>query len=103
MPRIEQIQQMLAAEPNDVFLNFSLAMALVREERYEDALAQFGRVLEIESTYVPAYMQKANVLVKMQRDQDAVQALRQGIETATSNGDHHAASEMREMLDLLMR
>ncbi len=103
MPRIEQVQQMLAAEPNDVFLNFSLAMALVREERFDEALAQFGRVLELEPGYVPAYMQKANALVKTQRADAAAETLRQGIATAKAAGDHHAADEMQQMLDLLAR
>ena len=32
MPRIEQIQEMLATEPDDVFLNYSLAMELLKEK-----------------------------------------------------------------------
>ena len=37
---------MLAAEPRDVFLNFSLAMEYAKAGRQEEAVTQFGRVIE---------------------------------------------------------
>jgi tetratricopeptide (TPR) repeat protein len=101
MPRLEQIQSMLAAEPDDVFLNFSLAMEYAKQGRGEEALAQFTRLNEIHPDYVPAYFQKATTLVNLDRKAEAREALARGIEVAGRIGDHHAASEMEQMLSLL--
>lgn len=99
--RLEKIKQMLAAEPNDVFLNFSLAMELVKEDRQEEAVGQFKRVNELDPGYVPAYFQRANTLVAMDRKADAKGVLQLGIAAAQKAGDKHAASEMGQMLSLL--
>ncbi|MBP7935752.1 MAG: tetratricopeptide repeat protein [Phycisphaerae bacterium] len=101
MSRLDRIKQMLAAEPADVFLNFSLAMELVKEGRQEDAVAQFARVSELDPAYVPAYFQRANALVAMGRKADAKAVLQLGIAAARKAGDKHAASEMGQMLSLL--
>lgn len=101
MSRLDKIKQMLAAEPNDVFLNFSLAMELVKESHQEEALVQFSRVSELDPAYVPAYFQRAHTLVAMDRKAEARQVLQQGIAAAQKAGDKHAASEMGQMLSLL--
>ena len=48
MSRLDKIQRMLEADPQDAFLNFSLAMEYVKEGRSEEALAQFSRVVELD-------------------------------------------------------
>ena len=101
MSRLEQIQQMLVLDPDDVFLQFSLAMEYVKLGRHEDALLQFTRVNQMDADYVPAYFQQAHTLVALQRSDEARQVLQQGIEAATRVGDTHAASQMSQMLNLL--
>ncbi len=49
MPSIEQLGKLLAAEPDDVFLNFALAMEYVGAGRLDDAVRQFARVLELDA------------------------------------------------------
>lgn len=101
MSRLEAIQQMLVSDPEDVFLNFSLAMEYVKLERYDDALAQFVRVNGMDADYVPAYFQQAHILVTLQRNDEARQVLQQGIAAAKRVGDTHAASQMNQMLNLM--
>jgi len=98
MSRLEQIQQMLASDPGDVFLQFSLAMEYVKLARHEDALAQFARVNEMDADYVPAYFQQAETLVALKRNGQARQVLQQGIAAAQRVGDNHAVSQMSKML-----
>lgn len=98
MSRIEQIERMLASEPNDAFLNFGLAMEYTKAGRDEEAIRQFSRVLEVDSGYVAAYSQKANLLLKMSRAAEAASTLRDGIAIAKGKGEAHAAAEMGEVL-----
>lgn len=101
MPRIESIQKMLESEPQDVFLNFALAMEYLKADRKEDALAQFESVNRLDPDYVPAYLQRGQTLIALNRKDDGRSVLREGIDVAQRTGDKHAAQEMRDMVDLL--
>ncbi len=101
MGRIEQIRKMLAGDANDAFLNFALAMEYAKLGQHEEALAQFTRVAELDRKYVPSYFQKANLLVSIQRHDDARGVFQEGLAVAEEIGDHHAASEIRDALALL--
>ncbi len=49
MGRIDQIQRLLENEPDDVFLNFSLAMEYESAGQAEDALKQFDRTIALRT------------------------------------------------------
>lgn len=89
---------MLAAEPNDSFLNFSLAMELQKHERWDDCLAQFDRLIEIDPAFVGAYFHKGKTLASINRIDDARTELTRGIKKAGEVGDLHAKGEMEEFL-----
>jgi tetratricopeptide (TPR) repeat protein len=99
--RLDKIRQMLLADPDDVFLNFSLAMEYAKEGRHDEAVAQFERVIHLDPNHVAAYMQRANVLVGLKRTEDARRVLEQGIAAANRAGDNHAAEKMTQALTLL--
>ena len=101
MPSIEQLQEMLRKEPDDVFLNYSLAMVLKREGRGDEALRRFDRCLELDENYIPAFFQKAQFLTALGEEGDARKVLEEGIERAKATGDEHARGEMEEYLETL--
>ena len=101
MSRIEKIQQMLTNEPNDVFLNFSLAMELAKLERTEESLTQFDRVLEIDANYIAAYFHKGKTLAAQGDDDRAREVLTAGIAKAAEVGDSHAKGEMEEFMSMM--
>jgi len=98
MPRRDKIEQMLEKEPDDVFLNFSLAMELAKDGETDQALARFDRVLSLDSTYTAAHYHKGNTLIGLGRNEEARAVLEQGVATCKQIGDDHGH---REMLDLL--
>ncbi len=101
MPTIEQLETLLEREPDDVFLNFGLAMALASAGRIDEAAGRFDRVLSLDSRYVPAYFQKARMLAE-RGDPDAARTeLERGITVARETGDEHALREMSEYLEML--
>lgn len=101
MPSIDSIQALLEKEPDDVFLNFGYAMALISAGRSEEALERFERTLTLDPHYVPAYFQRGRLLANLGREDDARAALERGIEVARACGDEHAAGEMRDFIDAL--
>jgi tetratricopeptide (TPR) repeat protein len=101
MERFEQIQKLLQTQPDDVFLNYALALEYVKGGRYEEAVAQFDRVNEIDPDYIPAWFQKGTTLATMEKPDEARKVLQHGIAVAERTGDHHAAGEMREAIATL--
>lgn len=101
MSRLEQLEKMLKTDPDDVFLNFGLAMEYVRAGRADEAIAQFTRVTELDPKYIPGYFQLGNFYVSLGRKDEARQAFSQGMKVAADVGDSHAAAEMSEALALL--
>jgi tetratricopeptide (TPR) repeat protein len=101
MPSIEKLESLLTKDPDDVFLNFGLAMALRSAGRSEAALERFERTLRLDPGYVPAYFQKARLLAEVGETEAARVALGRGIEQARASGDTHAAGEMDAILAAL--
>lgn len=99
--RREKIESMLAAEPGDQFLRYSLACEYDNEERSEDALALFRGLMSDKPPHVHAFFRGAQLLVKLDRIDEARTFLRDGIETARAQGELHAAGEMGELLAAL--
>lgn len=98
MPRREKLEQLLAAEPDDVFLNFGLAMELTKEGDRDRALAQFDRVLQLDPNYHAAHYHKAATLIELGRTDEARQVLTAGLTAARVAGNTHAESEMADLL-----
>jgi hypothetical protein len=99
--RRERIEQLLAAEPADDFLRYSLAMELRKEGRHDDSLRWFGELMRQAKPYVPAFHMAGQLLVELGRDVEARGALEGGIAAARQQGNDHAAAEMSELLSSL--
>lgn len=101
MSRRQHIEELLAADPNDVFLKYALAKELASEGNVPAALTAFDRVIAEHPDYVPAYFQKGQTLAG-EGDVDAARiVLTRGIEVAKQVGDRHAEGEMTAFLDML--
>lgn len=96
--RREKIEAMLADEPGDVFLRYSLAMELDKEGDHDRSLDQLTELIEADPPYVPAYFMAGQQLARLGRVEKARDVLRVGIEVARQQGDAHAAGEMSEFL-----
>ena len=98
MSRREKIEAMLADEPRDTFLRYSLAMELEKEGDHDASLAKFNELTRDAPPYVPAFFMAAQQLAKLDRINEARSYLRDGIESARTQGNAHAAGEMSEFL-----
>jgi thioredoxin-like negative regulator of GroEL len=98
LSRREKIEAMLAEDPGDTFLRYSLAMELDKEGEHGQSLAKFAELTRDDPPYVPAFFMAGQQLVRIGRSEEARAVLRDGIAAATRQDDAHAAREMSEFL-----
>ncbi|QEG40342.1 hypothetical protein [Roseimaritima ulvae] len=101
--RRAKIEAMLADDPSDTFLRYSLAMEQRSEGLHDEAIAGFTSLTKDQPPYVPAFFMAAQLLVDLDQVNEARGFLRDGIEQARAQNDTHAAGEMSEYLAMLGR
>jgi hypothetical protein len=98
MSRHQKIEAMLADDPGDTFLRYSLAMELDKENDHVASLAKFAELTRDDPPYVPAFFMAAQQLARLDRKDEARTILRDGIAAARTQNDTHAAGEMIDFL-----
>ncbi len=99
MSRIESIRKLLAEDPNDTFLLYSLGMEHLAGGQTAEAAEDFRRILELDPSYLAAYPQAAEALEGCGDPAGAAGMLRRGLAVAEDIGDTHA----RDRLQLLLK
>jgi predicted Zn-dependent protease len=98
MTRLDKLQGMLEASPNDEFLNYALAMEYVSAGRSDEAVRAFERVISLDADHSAAFFQQAQVLARMGQIEAAKNAAAQGVSAAQKRGEQHAAEEISGFL-----
>lgn len=99
--RIETIRELLNKDPDDLFLNYSLGMELVKTERWDEALAAFAHCEELDAAYLPAKVEAGKALRSAGRLNDARDAFLRARQAAQTAGDHHVEDYVQTQLDSL--
>ncbi len=99
--RLEKLTGMLQDSPDDLFLNYALAMEYVSADRKDDALAAFRRVLAIDAQHSAAWFQQAQLLATLGQFDSARECAAQGVAAARAQGDQHAAEEIGGFMESL--
>ena len=99
--RLAQLQHMLAAEPDDLFLNYALGMEYQKTGDSNAALAQFAAMNHRFPDHVAAWHQRGRLLVDLGDHPAACEILKHGVSVAGRVGDSHAAGEMQGLLDVI--
>jgi len=101
LPRKELIFDMLLKEPNDVFLNYALAMEHLSSNEFKEAEAQFKKVLSINPQYLPCFYQLGQVNEKLGNNEIALEYYKQGVNSAKSQNNNKALGELNEAIWML--
>lgn len=101
LPRKELIFDMLLKEPNDVFLNYALAMEHLSAEEFKEAESQLKKVLLINPSYLPCFYQLGQVNEKLGNNDIALTYYKQGVELAKSQNNTKALGELNEAIWML--
>jgi len=97
--RIDKIQAMLQDDPRDAFLRYTLAMEYRKLDENDKSLELLTELANNEEPrYVAAFFMAAQQLVELDRIEEARTLLRDGIDEARRQDNHHAAAEMSELL-----
>ena len=99
--RKQQIEEMLAEDPNDPFLRYGLAMEHISAGEDAAAARCLQDLIAVAPDYVPAYQQLGQTLLRQGCTTEARQAWRRGVEAAQKTGNLHARDEMQGFLDSL--
>jgi len=101
LTRLEKLQGMLQDSPEDLFLNYAVAMEFVSSARKDDALSAFARVLKLDPQHSAAWFQQAQLLAGMGKFDAARESGAQGVAAARAQGDQHAAEEIGGFVESL--
>jgi thioredoxin-like negative regulator of GroEL len=101
MDRIAMLTEILAANPEDAFARYGLALEYSNSGKVDQAIAEFATLIAKNPDYTPAYFMAAQTLAKADRNDEAKRMLVDGVSSARRTGNTHAQSEMTAMLEEL--
>jgi tetratricopeptide (TPR) repeat protein len=99
--RLQQLQQMLAQEPNDVFLKYAISVEYFSAKEFENALTILQAILKNNADYLPAYYQTGKCYEELRQIENAKEIYHKGIEIAIKQGKTKVANELKEALFFL--
>jgi uncharacterized protein HemY len=99
--RLDQIRRLLAVDPQDVFLHYSLGMELCKAERWNEALGAFARCEELDADYLPARIETGKALRAAGRLTEARATFETALVLAETRDETHARDFIRQQLDSL--
>jgi len=99
--RLDMLKQMLSENPGNTFARYGLAMELVKNGDFAEAIAEFNNLLAHDDTYAAAYFHGGQAYEKLGQVEEARQMYEKGIEVTTRKGDSHTRAELEAALSLL--
>lgn len=94
MDRIARLKELLAAHPDDSFLQHALALEYVKQGDDETARRLLENVLQGDENYIGSYYQLAQLLERNDRKEEAIAIYEKGMLKAKEAGDTHAYREL---------
>jgi hypothetical protein len=100
---MDQIEALLADDPDDAFLRYGLALEHASTGDDETSVRLLLELIALKQAdpYVPAYLMAGQTLQRLGRDAEAVAVLRDGVTAARAAGNLHAMGEMEGLLAML--
>lgn len=96
--RKDTLIEMLEKEPEDLFLNYALAVEFAGEQKYEEAEQQFLKTIAINSEYLPCYYQLGQVAEKIRTEKEALEYYKKGLVLAQQQNNQKAVNELNEAI-----
>ncbi|MDQ8185268.1 tetratricopeptide repeat protein [Pelagicoccus sp. SDUM812002] len=99
--KTERFQNFVSKNPDNELFRFSLAQALIEDERYEEALEHLEFCIRKKDDWMMAEILKGKSLLALSRPEDAQPVLAHALHLAVIQ--HHEApeAEIRKLLDSL--
>lgn len=101
MSRVDKLLQLYRSDPCDADVPYMIAQEHAREGDHTHAIQWYDTCLKMEPAYHYAYYHKAKSLEALERIDDALSVLRDGLGRAKAGGDAKAANEIAAYIDEL--
>lgn len=95
LTRLLNIQQI---QPNDVFVQYAIALEWLKEKHYHQAITSLRKVLEIDPAYLAAYYQLGQTYLAMSNTTEAIAVFEKGISIAGKARDLKTLAELKNAL-----
>ena len=95
------LEEFLAADPDDSFSRYALALELEKAGEASEAVAQLRDVIRRDESYVAAYYHLGRLLTGTGDEAAALDIYRRGLEVAARVGDQKTGKEIQAAIDLL--
>ncbi len=100
--RLEKLQEMLEESPNDIFLNYAVAMEFKGKNRFDLFQKQLEKVLTLDENHVASLYQLGLLLSENQQIEQAIILLEKGLNLAKEKKDMKTYNEFKSLLDELL-
>lgn len=105
--RLEKLLEMLAAQPDDTFLQYALGMEYAGMGNSTEAENYWRKVLELDANHIAVHYQLAQLLINNSVAEpvevtEATQLLEKGFALAKQKGDNKTMNEFKSLLDELI-
>jgi tetratricopeptide (TPR) repeat protein len=99
--RKDMLEEFVAADPNDSFSRYALALELEKADNQVEAAGELREVIARDRDYVAAYYHLGRILSRLGELEESRAVYQQGLEAATAAKDQRARSEIQDALDML--
>ncbi|MES2560990.1 MAG: hypothetical protein V4590_14685 [Bacteroidota bacterium] len=99
--RFDKLLEMLEKQPDDLFLQYALAMEYLGMQQPEKAQNLFEQIIAADEHYVAAYYQ-LGLLLEGSDEKRAIAIYEKGMQEAQLKGDRKTVNEFRSALDELL-
>ena len=99
--RVEQFRKMANDDPTNEVAHFSLGREYLSAGQYEQAIASLGKCLELNPNISKAFQLQAQALLRLNRRDEAIKKLTEGVKRADERGEVMPRNEMTQMLQEL--
>ena len=99
--RLNQIKEMLKAEPEDEFLNYALAIEFEKNGELNEAIKQLQGMIAKNENYLAAYYKLGKLFEETTQIEEAKSAYTKGQEIAKQQNNKKTFGELAEALWML--
>jgi Tfp pilus assembly protein PilF len=92
------LEEFVAADPNDSFSRYALALELEKSDSRVEAAVELREVIARDPGYVAAYYHLGRILSRLGEVEESRAVYRRGLEAAVAAKDQRAVSEIQEAL-----
>ncbi len=98
--RKEKLFEMLLQSPEDVFLNYAIAMEYKSESNLTESISFFEKCIQIQANHTPSMYQLALIFEEMDETDKVLTNLNKGIEILKDSKDVKSLNEFLSLKEM---